>query len=395
MEELVKEYKACRNCGSGYLALALDLGEHAVSDFYEKPPEQELKAPLRILVCEVCGLAQLSHSVSKQRLYQDYWYKSSGNEAMIAALKDIVDDAFKYGNIQRADTVLDVGANDGTLLDHYGAQPTFGFEPSNLQGEAFDKGHQVIWGYYPYDKPTGYEWLPKKFKAITSIAMFYDVDDPNAFVSAIADDLAEDGVWINQMMDLESMLTQNAVDNICHEHVAYWDEGSFSNLLKKHGLYAYNTSWNTVNGGSVRHVIKHGTSSKSFAAFTSLYAIKHFASRVERERKLLLANLELWRRQGKCVLGYGASTKGNTLLQYYGITPDLLPAIAERNPAKVGKVTAGQHIPIISEAEMREQKPDYLLILPWAFLDNFLEREKDLRAQGTKFIVPLPEFRVL
>ena len=389
MEELVKEYKTCRNCGSGYLQLALDLGEHAVSDFYEKPPEQELKAPLRILVCEVCGLAQLSHSVSKQRLYQDYWYKSSGNEAMVAALGDVVTDAIKYGNLASNSKVLDIGSNDNTLLKLYPPDfYTFGIDPAlNFMG---GEDYYHITGYYPQSR-----WEREKFNAITSIAMFYDVDDPNTFVSAIADDLAENGVWINQMMDLESMLTQNAVDNICHEHVAYWDEGSFSGLLKKHGLYAYHTSWNSVNGGSVRHVVKHGTSSKSFAVFAPLYAIKHFASRVESQRKLLMANLELWRRQGKRVLGYGASTKGNTLLQYYGITPDLLPAIAERNPAKIGKVTAGQHIPIISETEMREQKPDYLLILPWAFFDNFLEREKDLRAQGTKFVVPLPEFRVL
>lgn len=401
MTDLAKEYTSCRNCGNGNLALALDLGSHAISDFYERPPENEVKIPLRIVICEKCGLAQLSHSVSKDRLYKDYWYRSSGNEAMVEALKDVITTAKRFGSkaLEEHPYVLDIGANDATLLRHYpkGIFRT-GFEPAgNFREDLSWMVPGDVW-FSSYFPPP--EWTDgwQEFSVITSIAMFYDVDDPNKFVDAIKRHLRSNGLWINQMMDLESMLTQNAVDNICHEHVTYWHEDAFLDILHHHELRAPLTAWNAINGGSIRHIImKDGYYEGDYGTgtFFPLNAFQAFSNRVCRQRDLLMANLELWRRAGKRVLGYGASTKGNTLLQYYGITPDLLPAIAERNPAKVGKITAGQHIPIISEEEMREQKPDYLLILPWAFLDNFLEREKELRSQGTKFIVPLPEFRVL
>jgi hypothetical protein len=196
-------------------------------------------------------------------------------------------------------------------------------------------------------------------------------------------------------MDLDAMLHANAFDNICHEHVGYWRDSDFARLVDAHGLGVLDTTRNAVNGGSLRFVVGHGRHPFPTIASDYRYAIQHFARRVESLKSQCLAFLEECRYEGKTVIGYGASTKGNTLLQYYGITPDLLPAIAERSLAKVGKVTAGTHIPIISEAEMRERKPDYLLCLPWHFLEGFVQREANLRAQGTRFVVPLPTFRVV
>lgn len=389
--ELVKTITACRSCGSGALDEVLDLGTHAVSDFYDTVPEDELRAPLCLVQCGGCGLVQLTHSVSRDRLYKDYWYRSGLNPAMVAALKDVVDDAL--GRIEQGwvDRYLDIGANDGTLLSQYPetSAALVGIEPSQIGG---DSEQWIVKGYYPDTRVPSLS----PFKIITSVACFYDLDDPNAFVQAITEDLHPEGVWVNQMMSLEGMLGANAFDNICHEHVGYWDYGQFRDLVNRHGLRIDAQSYNSVNGGSVRNIVKHG--SQAVRYWSSMdESLADFATRIKWLKVQCLDFLRTAKANGKTVLGYGASTKGNTLLQYYGIDTDLLPAIAERNPDKVGKVTAGSHIPIISESEMRERKPDYLLVLPWAqpFLDGFLEREKELIAQGTRLVAPLPTFRVL
>src|SRR6185295_2037504 len=194
------------------------------------------------------------------------------------------------------------------------------------------------------------------------------------FVNNLHADLHPEGIWLNQMMALEDMLLANAVDNVCHEHVAYWDHKSMADLLTTHGLGIKDRSWNKVNGGSERLIIGHGPHTYGGGPEFDRWSWTMFSGRIMAAKYRCLEFLLRAKNASKTVLGYGASTKGNTLLQYYGIDTDLLPAIAERNPDKVGKVTAGSHIPIVSEETMRAMKPDYLLVLPWAFLDNFLER---------------------
>ncbi len=408
--DLVKAITACRSCGSGSLDEVLDLGTHAVSDFYEKVPPDELRAPLCLVQCGGCGLVQLTHSVSRDRLYKDYWYRSGLNSSMVKALKDVVDDAMGRVPLKRLyDSVLDIGANDGTLLDQYpeGAYFTKGFEPSQFAEIGWQKGHHIVRDYYPHHR---FVWVneQRKAKIITSIAMFYDLDDPNAFVQAVAEDLHPDGIWLNQMMNLEEMLAANAFDNICHEHVGYWSFVDFDRIVDRHDLHIDSISRNDVNGGSLRSIIKHGYGERFGHRLSMLKArgedrseyrrrLRLFADKIALLKQRCLEFLQWSKDNRKTVLGYGASTKGNTLLQYYNIDSDLLPAIAERNPDKVGKITAGSHIPIISEEEMRQRKPDYLLVLPWSqpFLDGFLEREKDLIAQGTHLVAPLPTFRVI
>lgn len=400
--ELVKTITACRSCGSGTLDEVLDLGTHAVSDFYDVVPADELRAPLCLVQCGGCGLVQLTHSVSRDRLYKDYWYRSGLNPAMVAALADVVADVMNRVDLHTYKCVLDIGSNDGTLLDQY---PDYlygyGVEPSDVgigsgrPNPRTHRGHEIIRDFYP---PRTVAWNHKgTFKAISSIAMFYDLDDPNAFVKAIKEDLHPEGIWVNQMMDLEGMIGANAFDNICHEHVGYWRIEDFYHIVRAHGLQVECFSHNAVNGGSVRLIVKHGDDPYRYAENSYHNALRAFTRRLPTLKDQCLDFLQAAKANGKTVLGYGASTKGNTLLQYYGIDPDLLPAIAERNPDKVGKLTAGSHIPIISEAEMRERKPDYLLVLPWSqpFLDGFLERERDLIAQGTRLVAPLPTLRVL
>jgi hypothetical protein len=257
----------------------------------------------------------------------------------------------------------------------------------------------------------------QKAKSITSIAMFYSLENPHQFVSDVANCLRDDGLWIVQMSYTPLMLAQNAFDNICHEHTGYHTLQSMECLISQHGLKIVDVELNEVNGGSIRLVIaKSGRMEDYFstlcrsvgqARYDSLLAYERmgnydqpgiytrFMNRVAQLKDQTNDLLLKLRRSGKKVWGYGASTKGNTLLQYYGIGPDLLPAIAERQPAKWGLSTAGSWIPITSEDEMRTAKPDYLFVLPWHFANEFMDRERELRMKGCRFIFPLPELRII
>lgn len=392
MTELYHDIKKCRACESDRLEMVLDLGALCISDFAGggKPD----RAPLALVQCCDCTLVQLAHTVDRDRLYRRYWYRSSTNESMVAALRDVVNDATTHVTLGYPDAVLDIGANDATLLKMYPtAIKRIGFEPATTFAHDRDwmsDGDAWVSTYFP-----GSSWIESvPCKIITSVACFYDVDDPNAFVAAIKEWLHPNGIWVCQMMGLEQMLEKNAFDNICHEHLCYWSEWNFSALLSRHGLYVADVSYNAINGGSVRYIVKHGGSSSHNQGVRDLH-LSDFAGKVHRLREDTLRTLDQLKADGVSLLGYGASTKGNTLLQYYGIGPDLIPAIADRDPSKWGKFTVGTHIPIISEKDMRDRLPDYLFVLPWAFIDAFKKRERPFLWRGGQFILPLPELKTV
>jgi NDP-4-keto-2,6-dideoxyhexose 3-C-methyltransferase len=387
---LYRTITACRACGGTDLTTVLDLGNLCVSDFPTQAGEPE-RAPLELVVCLDCSLVQLRHTVDRDRLYKgQYWYRSSVNPSMVAALRDVVDDACSRVKLLPGDKVLDIGANDGTLLRFY-PQHVYreGFEPSNLGKEAEEGNDAIFPDYFP---PV---WTPPRlYSIITSIACFYDLDDPGAFVQGIKRFLHPDGIWVCQFQDLERMLACNGVDNICHEHLTYWSVGAFERLLARYGLEVRDVSHNTVNGGSVRYVVGHGQAaelpaSKTLGSVASLWA---FARQSEQLRAETVSLLRRLREQGKAVYGMGASTKANTLLQYYGIGPELITAFGERSPEKWGRQTV-TGIPILSEREVLEARPDYLWIGPWHFLDNF--RERYAAEFDGQWITPLPELAVV
>jgi hypothetical protein len=314
---------------------------------------------------------------------------------MVAALKDVVQDAMSRVKLEIDDKVLDIGCNDGTMLSFY---PSFvnpyGYEPAwNLWQEAKKKSRGCIYPtYFPRQMLQGRHM--DTYKVITSIAQFYNVEDVNAYVAAIAKCLRKDGIWIVQMQDLHEMLKCNGFDNICHEHVAYWETEAVSRLLDRHGLYVCDEQLNRVNGGSTRYIIKHGARPR--IGPTVLPAdMDAFGAKFKFLKCDMVALLRQLKAEGKTVLGVAASTKANTMLQYYGIGPDLLPAIADRNKEKVGLVTVGTHIPIISEKELYERKPDFLLALAWHFFEPFRVRYSSLEEAGAKWIVPLPTLQIV
>lgn len=407
--------KTCRSCRSTRLHKVLSLGKLYVSNFVSHQTHG-IKAPLDLVFCEECSLVQLKHTaVDPNMLYRHYWYKSGMNKTMINALTDIVLQVEQIIVFEPEDVVVDIGANDGTLLRAYQNRELLrvGFEPAtNLIPEAevdTDKIFNTFFNALDFR-----QFFPTKTaKVITSIAMFYDLEEPNAFVQDVVTLLAPDGIWINQMAYLPSMLELNAFDNICHEHIEYYSLLSLENLLRRHGLVAFDGELNDVNGGSFRVFIKH---KKNTSTIPRLDADKRLDDLRQKEKLFQLDRMQPYRdferrvlnlkkqcvdfikkkvKEGKSVSIYGASTKGNTLLQFYGLDKTLIRSAAERNPNKWGLQTIGTKIPIRSEIEVREEKPDFLLVLPWHFLNEFTERERDYLKNGGHFIIPLPKFSII
>lgn len=414
-----KEVKKCRSCGSFAFADILSLGNLHVSNFIDSPSENDVPSqPLDLVICDPekngCGLLQLRHTVSPTLMYRNYWYRSGVNKTMTAELTQIANTAADMVRLSDGDLVLDIGANDGTLLRAYPMEKIIrvGFEPARNLMEYARQGTSHIFNDLFSAGLYLQTFGDKKVKAVTAIAMFYDLDDPNAFVADVKKVLHPDGIFIIQMSYLPLMLSQNAFDNACHEHLGYYSLASLEKLLSRHGFEIFDVELNDVNGGSFRTYIRRAGSlvgnnrlgekriRKLREEEESLNLHKRqiyqvFASRVEdiRDRLTKFINEEV--SLGKKVYVYGASTKGNTLLQYFNLDSRLITAAAERNPIKWGKKTIGTNIPIISEEEARHAMPDYFLVLPWHFLPEFLKREEKFLASGGKFIVPLPEIKII
>lgn len=414
----VSAIEACRSCKSKDLISILSLGNQYVSDFIDSLVQQIQKLPLELVLCDAknggCGLLQLRHTTPRELLYRQYWYRSGINQTMKDALADITGKAESLIRLDKRDIVLDIGSNDSTLLRSYKTDglELVGFEPArNLMAYAGINNGMIINDFFSYELFQKF-FGNRKAKIITSIAMFYDLDDPNIFVEDAKKCLDDKGLWIIQMNYLPSMLQQNAFDNIGHEHLEYYSLYSLENLIERHGLEVFDIEFNDINGGSFRTYIKHvGAEVKSSPGSESrvngarkfeqslklddLAIYEKFASGVSTIKETLYNFIRKETEKGKRVYVYGASTRGNTLLQYCNLDNSLIKSAAERNPDKWGKLTVGSLIPIISEDQARAERPDYFLMLPWAFIKEFIEREREFLQSGGKFIVPLPEFRVI
>lgn len=395
--------ETCRLCESRNINDVLSLGTQYISNFVEKSEiNKGIKAPLDLIQCEDCTLLQLRHTAPQELLYaRHYWYRSGVTKFMRDALKDIVDSVENVVELKENDCVLDIGANDGTLLKCYSKKSLIriGCEPAtNLVEQLRNNADFVIddfWNYENFTKLTQKHSLGKA-KVITAIGMFYDMENPNQFVEDARRALAHDGVFIAQLMCLKPMLDNNDLGNICHEHLEYYSLESLVHLFEKNGLEIFKLEENRVNGGSYRIFCRHITKKPLKIEETIKQEdIRAFVERVNSNRTQCVNFIKQKVSEGKKVYVYGASTKGNVILQYYGLDSTLITAAAERSPEKWGKYTIGTGIPIISEEQARLEQPDYFLVLPWGFFDEFYLREEQWRKKGGKFIVPLPEFRVV
>lgn len=407
-------HRTCRVCGSSALTKVIDLGEQYLQGSFIKPGKElppTRKIPATLLRCDptrdekACGLLQMVHSVPQKILYSAYWYRSGTNRTMRDHLQGIATEAANMVNINTP-RVLDIGCNDGTLLKYYHPNYVkYGVDPSDVGQEA-GSGIRVIQDVFPSEELRR-EIGQERFDIITSIAMFYDLEDPVKFVSNIKEVLAEDGIWILEMSYMPSMLKMNSYDTICHEHLEYYSLAVIENILAREGIKIVRASLNDINGGSIRCYATH---SSNFSFRSTEFGqeldnlrqeefdleldtdkpYKNFQDRIEQNRVELSGLLRKLKDAGKRIHIYGASTKGNTILQWCGIDNLLVDFAADRNPEKDGARTLGTNIPIISEEKSRAMKPDYYLVLPWHFKKEFLEREKEMIAKGVGMIFPLP-----
>jgi len=405
----------CRSCQSVDVTDLLSLGDQYLSDFREDdqlPP----KYPLDLVICQDCMLVQLKETTPSHELYTDnYGYESGINESIKADLNSIVANAIAIYRGKDKDlddkVVVDIGANDGTLLSNYAY---FGYHPQKLGIDPVPKFKEKLKRHADYAHTDFFKhgifesiFPDRKASIITSISMFYDLDDPNTFVSDVKDILADDGIWVVQQNYLGTMLSQTAYCNICHEHVEYYSLYSFEKLLNKFDLKVFKVGQSNINGGSFRAFICHKDTyveedsvqemrdSEISQGLDRIEVYKEFADRIELRANELHDLIEDLVEQGKTVYVYGASTRGNTLLQASRLNNHLLPFAVERNPGKWGKKIASLQIPIIKEEEAREHQPDYMLVLPWFFFSEFAQREADYLENGGSFILPLPEVRIV
>src|SRR3989344_3703726 len=402
----------CRVCGSKQIADLYALGDLYVSDFVEEK-NKGFKAPLSMVMCQHCSLVQLRDTAPQEFMYtRFYWYRSGVTDTMRKALRDITQDIESRIPLKAGDVVLDIGSNDGTMLRTYAVPGliTVGVEPASNLAEEGRKGLSYFinefWTEEAYTKV-----VPKKAQVITAIGMFYDMEDPNQFIRDAASCLEDDGVFVAQLMCLKNMLDTNDVGNICHEHLEFYSLSALEFLLEKNGLTLIDIEHNKVNGGSYRvyaglkdghpPVMSAGAAErlaqyrKEEQGIDSREVHAAFFARIEESKRQCVEFIKDAVAKGKSVWVYGASTKGNTILQYYGLDHTVIEAAAERSPEKWGKFTVGTGIPIVSEDEARKAQPDYFLVLPYAFFDEFYKREEQWRKGGGQFIVPLPQFRVV
>jgi SAM-dependent methyltransferase len=409
----------CRICGSAALTPAIDLGPQHLQGSFVKPgrpqPSAE-KIPTALVRCDpsrdpdACGLLQTAVTVPGEVLYAEYWYRSGTNQTMRDHLAEIA--ATAAARVGKADArVLDIGCNDGTLLRAY--PPGFskvGVDPSDA-ARGVDADVTVVNDFFPSAALPALAGTDG-FDAITSIAMFYDLEDPVGFVKGLRDLLAADGLWIFEMSYMPTMLEKNSYDTICHEHIEYYSLSVIETLLHRCGMKVVDVSFNDINGGSIRCYATHADSrrhddderAQRVSTIRSLerrlaldtdrpYA--DFQARIETQRDELHALVRDLVAQGRRIHLYGASTKGNTILQWCGLDHSLIECAADRNPDKDGARTLGTDIPIVSEAASRAMNPDYYLVLPWHFRDEFLAREAEARARGVRFIFPLPQIEIV
>jgi hypothetical protein len=383
----------------------LHLGNFAPSDFVADGSVLVDVVPLTLAQCgdEACRLVQLRHTMERDKLYRNYWYMSGLNPSMVAALRDVVEGVQARVKLGAGDVVVDVGANDGTLLAMYGGGvKKIGFDPAlNLAPAALEVCDLFFNDYFE----TSDVWFDlERAKAITSIAMFYDLDDPRRFVQRVADVLAPEGIWVVQMTDLVRMLRANAFDNICHEHLCYYSLSNFKWLVEDYGLELQDVEFNDVNGGSIRaYVGFSGSRERSQRVDEALVdeksylapdALQQFSQRVQNAKNRVCKFVSDERRAGKHFHALGASTKGNTLLQFFGLTDEEIECAAEVNPSKYGLRTVGSNVPIVSQEESLARKPDYYLVLPWHFIDFFLRRHFSYLLGGGALLTPLPNPRL-
>jgi C-methyltransferase C-terminal domain/Putative zinc binding domain/Methyltransferase domain len=406
----VTAINACRICGNANLVPILDLGIQVLTGVFPKERSAQVtRGPLQLVKChgndetEVCGLVQLAHSYDLGEMYGDnYGYRSGLNAGMVRHLAAKVADVCAAKSLQAGDVVIDIGSNDGTTLAQYKTPGLrrVGIDPTARKfADYYERDITVVADFFSAERYVELG-LPLA-QVVTSISMFYDLPAPMQFVTDVAAVLAEGGIWHCEQSYLPMMLDTTSYDTVCHEHLEYYAVRQMEWMTTRAGLRILDIQFNRVNGGSFAVTAQKAAGphapivaelliSERTRGLETLAPYAAFAVNVAQHRTELSAVLRKLRDDGKRVFGLGASTKGNVVLQYCDIGPDLLTAIAEVNPDKFGAFTPGTEIPIVSEQDARAASPDVYMVLPWHFRTTFVEREAEFLARGGRLLFPLP-----
>ena len=409
---LYREISDCRLCEGTRLVTVLDLGMQALTGVFPKHGDADVPAgPLQLCKCEDCDLVQLRHNYDLGKLYgENYGYRSGLNQSMVQHLHQKVAKIRAMATLNPGDLVIDIGSNDSTTLRAYPDNLTLvGVDPSGPKFKQYYPPHIRLIPEFFNARLIKQTYPGKLARIVTSIAMFYDLERPQTFIDEIAEILDENGLWVFEQSYLPLMLETHSYDTACHEHLEYYSLKQIKRMLDRAGLKIVDIEFNDINGGSFSVTAAKATSRHPEAAelitgtlakenamgLGGLELYRRFSGKITDHRRHLLDLLEKLKREGKKIAGYGASTKGNVLIQYCGLNADLIPYIAEVNPDKFGARTPGSSIPIISEADARAMKPDYYVVFPWHFRKTILLREQEFLRNGGQFIFPLPELQVV
>lgn len=397
----------CRSCG-GPLQEVLDLGEHYLPDFIEPGQPRGERHPLRLALCELCTLLQLTVTIPRKGLYNGrYGFRSGVNEAVREDLRSVVAYALaaeQHPGHRRPGRWLDIACNDGTLLSFVpDSFERTGIDPLwHLADEAWEHANRLIPDFFsPHYFPGRY------YDVVTSVSVFYDLDDPGEFACGVREILAPDGLWVIQQNYSLDMLNLHAVDNVLHEHVTYFSVTSLKPLIERHGMEINDVTYSEVNGGCFRVMVSRrgirpvkpsvadALAAEAAARLDSPVTWMDWGAEVRTELALTRDLLDCAAASGKRVCLYGASARSGTYLQMIGAGPDVIASAADRSPAKTGKIMATTGIPVISEEQMRAEQPDYLLVGPWFFREVFVQRERDYLSAGGRIVFPLPQFEIV
>ncbi len=413
MSQNYKKLEKCRVCNGQDLSSVLNLGHQYLTGVFPKNSSNLItKGPLELAWCLNCNLLQLNHSYSLEEMYgENYGYRSGLNKSMVDHLTSKINSLEKYAKIKPGDTVLDIGSNDATSLKAYSIKgiDRIGIDPTGKKFKEFYVDDiRLVPDFFTVENFKSV--TSKNAKIITSISMFYDLEDPVDFAKQIAQILDVNGIWHFEQSYMPSMLRMNSYDTICHEHLEFYSLNVIKYIVERAGLKIVDVIMNSVNGGSFAvtvakkdnmslqvndSIINWLLEQENRMGLHTLKPYRNFEDRVFHHREDLTRLVKTLNSAGKTVLGYGASTKGNVLLQFCNFDKNDLKAIAEVNEDKFGSFTPGTNIPIISESEARNMKPDYFLVLPWHFKDGILRREKEYLQNGGKFIFPFPEIEII
>lgn len=410
---MYKRVEKCRICGNTHLERVLDLGDQMLTGVFPREKGAAVTiGPLHLVKCfggeDVCGLLQMEHSYDLSEMYgENYGYRSGLNASMVAHLDSKVKRILSLVKLQKGDLIVDIGSNDSTTLRAYPAEGLLlvGVDPTGIKFHSYYPPHiQLIPDFFS-SKLLNERFSGQKAKVVTSFSMFYDLEDPMGFMRQVYDVLADDGVWVFEQSYMPTMLDTNSYDTVCHEHLEFYALRQIKWMADRVGFKIIDVEFNDINGGSFSVTVKKADGDTTVLpsvqsillderekGLDTLRPYQEFSERVERTKFNLLKFIETAHAEKKNVAVLGASTKGNVLLQYCGLTTMEVESVGEVNPEKFGCYTPGTWIPIIPEQELLAKKTDYMIVLPWHFRKFFISNSK---FSGMNLVFPLPDVEIV